>query len=310
MTTYPPLAPEAAQLIQAFREAGSPSFHTLDLGTARKNYRASCAKNGIAAQQLAQVQDFNLGPFSVRLYQPGQAGGPAPVILFFHGGCWGIGDLDTHDGLCRALAAESGLALVAVDYRLAPEYRYPTAHEDCRLALKWLVGSQEHGLEVSGLVLAGDSAGGQLAAVLAQENSQGQAGLPILAQVLLYPVLDLTMSTDSYRRVTEGYPLVAATMEHFTRAYVPAGVDLASAALSPGLAPLPEGLAPTYLVTVGHDPLADEGLAYGARLARAGVEVVSHHLPGYAHGLFTSAGILAAGQEEVRAAARFIRERV
>lgn len=306
--SYPPLAADAAAVIEAFRAAGSPSFHTLELGTARTNYRASCAKNGIPAAQMAQVTDYDLGNFSVRLYTPGEIFGPTPVILFFHGGCWGIGDLDTHDGLCRALAADAGIPLLAVDYRLAPEYLYPTAHDDCREALTWLTGSTEHGLAVSGVVLAGDSAGGHLAAVIARENTE--ATVPVLAQVLLYPVLDLTMSSESYQRVTEGYPLVAETMRHFTAAYVPAEVDLSAPELSPALAEVPDGLAPAYVVTVGHDPLADEGIDYAAKLARAGVEVVTHHLPGYAHGLFTSAGILPVGRDEVRAAAAFIRERV
>lgn len=307
MTTYPPLAPDAAALIEAFRAAGSPSFHTLELETARTNYRASCAKNGIPAEQMAQVRDFDLGDFSVRLYVPGEVAGPTPVILFFHGGCWGIGDLDTHDGLCRALAADAGIPLVAVDYRLAPEHLYPAGHDDCRAALAWLTSSSEHGLAVSGVVLAGDSAGGHLAAVLARENTA--AATPVLAQILLYPVLDLTMSSDSYQRVTEGYPLVAETMRHFTVAYVPEDYDLASPELSPALAEVPQGLAPAYIVTVGHDPLADEGIDYAAKLARAGIEVNNHHLPGYAHGLFTSAGILPAGRDEIRAAAAFIRER-
>lgn len=308
MNTYAPLAADAQGPIKAFREAGGRSFHEFTVEEVRPRYIASCAQNGLPPVELHRVQDYPVGNFSVRLYQP-QEKPTDTVILFMHGGGWVFGNADTHDGLCRALAQGTGHTLVAVDYRLAPEHRYPAAHDDCREALSWVSNPDaEHGLHFKQVVLAGDSAGGQLAAVLAQENTPATDNLPLAAQVLLYPITDLRMDSDSYRRITQGYPLTAGTMAWFVEHYVPDWAPLTTPALSPALGDITHEQPPAFVVTVGHDPLADEGIEYAQKLAKAGVTVVHHHLPGYAHGLFSSAGIIPQGTRQVEAACAFIRE--
>lgn len=221
-----------------------------------------------------------------------------------------MGSLSTHDGLCRRLAAMTGLPVVAVDYRLAPEHTYPAAIEDSRAALQWLFAAKDvHGLEVTNAILVGDSAGGQLVAVLAIENESKPDPLPVSAQVLVYPMVDLTLSAPSYDRVTEGFPLVADTIAWFAEHYLPEGVDRMAPDISPAFATLPQTLPPAYVLTVDNDPLVDEGASYAASLAQAGTEVRYQHLPGYAHGLLTSAGRIPRGEQLTDEIAAFIRER-
>jgi acetyl esterase len=302
------VAADAAPVLEEFRKAGSRSFHLYGIDEVRQKYEDSCRANGIPGDALSSVSDFGLGRFSVRVYEPRKFRGPTPVVLFIHGGGWIMGSLETHDGLCRRLASLTGLPVFAVDYRLAPEHPHPAAIDDCREALEWLsAGRKAHGVEATSAVLAGDSAGGQIAAVLAIENANGDSGLRIDAQVLIYPITDLTMSTPSYQRVTQGFPLVAGTMAWFADHYLPAGIDRSAPEISPAFAALPANLPPAYVLTVDNDPLADEGAAYAAALARAGTDVRYRHLAGYAHGLFTSAGRIPRGQHEVEEIAAFVR---
>jgi acetyl esterase len=275
----------------------------------RELYESACAANGLSGDPLSAVADFSVEEFQVRVYDPRTVAGPTPAVLFFHGGGWVMGSLSTHDGLCRRLASLTNLPVVAVDYRLAPEHPYPAAIDDSRTAMRWLFSAgKEHGLDVTRAVLVGDSAGGQLAAVLANENATMTDPLPVAGQVLLYPIVDLTMSSPSYQRVTDGFPLVADTIAWFAGHYLPEGVDRSAPDLSPALGRLPAGLPPTYVVTVDNDPLADEGANYAAALARAGTEVRYQHLPGYAHGLFTSAGRVPRGEQTLGQVAAFIRD--
>lgn len=308
-----PVAEDAADVLEKFRASGARPFHTYPITQVRGLYERGCAANGLSGDSLSSVSDFSVEEFEVRVYDPRALGGPTgptPAVLFFHGGGWVMGSLSTHDGLCRRLAALTGLPVVAVDYRLAPEHRYPAAITDSRTALRWLFSAgTEHGLDVTQVVLVGDSAGGQLAAVLAIENATATNPLPIAAQVLIYPMVDLTMSSPSYKRVTEGFPLVADTIAWFADNYLPEGTDRARPDISPALAELPAGLPPTYVITVDNDPLVDEGANYAAALAQAGTEVQYQHLPGYAHGLLTSARRIPRGEQTVDDIAGFIRDR-
>lgn len=304
-----PIAPDAAGLLQKFRASGGRPFHSYPVKQVRELYESGCAANGLSGDPLSSVTDFNVEEFRARVYQPGGAGGPTPAVLFLHGGGWVMGSLSTHDGLCRRLASLTNLPVIAVDYRLAPEHPYPAAIDDSRSAMRWLFDAgNEHGLDVTEAVLVGDSAGGQLAAVLANENVTTTAPLPIVGQVLMYPMLDLTLSSPSYNRVTDGFPLVADTIAWFADHYLPEGIDRSAPDISPATAQLPAGLPPTYLITVDNDPLVDEGANYAAALARAGTEVLYQHLPGYAHGLFTSAGRIPRGEQTVDRVAAFIRD--
>jgi acetyl esterase len=305
-----PVAADAAAVLERFRASGGRSFHTYPIGQVRDLYERGCAANGLSGDQISAVSDVAVDDFGVRIYDPQVFQGPTPVVLFFHGGGWVMGNLSTHDGLCRRLAALTGLPVVAVDYRLAPEHPYPAAIEDSRAALHWLfTAGQDHGLNMTKAVLVGDSAGGQLAAVLAIENAKRADPLPIAAQVLMYPMVDLTMSAPSYARVTEGFPLVADTIAWFADHYLPEGTDRTRPDISPALAELPAGLPPAYVITVDNDPLVDEGAGFAAAMAQAGTEVLYRHLPGYAHGLFTSAGRIPRGEQTVEDIACFIRDR-
>lgn len=305
-----PVAPDAAAVLEAFRASGGRSFHTYPVQQVRELYERSCAANGLSKDPVPAVSDFTVDEFGVRIYDPRPLAGPTPAVLFFHGGGWVMGSLSTHDGLCRRLAALTGLPVVAVDYRLAPEHPYPAAINDSRAALSWLFGTDmEHGLDVTNAVLVGDSAGGQLAAVLAIENAKKADPLPVSAQILIYPMVDLTMSAPAYGRVREGFPLVADTIAWFADNYLPGGVDRKAPDISPALADLPAGLPPTYIITVDNDPLVDEGAGYAAALAQAGTEVRYQHLTGYAHGLLTSAGRIPRGEQTIADIAGFITER-
>ncbi|HJD79269.1 MAG TPA: alpha/beta hydrolase [Corynebacterium pollutisoli] len=314
--TARPIADDALGTVQKFHQAGAVSFHHFDIPEVREKYIASCAANALAETEEPDCTDHDVADFQVRVYEPRPQGSrprPTPVILFIHGGGWLMGDLDTHHSGARRLAVQTGFPVVAVDYRLAPEHLYPAAADDCREALRWLSDpGAAHGITASSISVLGDSAGGQLAAVLANEFHDDPAVAPLSSQVLLYPIVDVTHERmtegSSYRRVTEGFPLVAGTMRWFVDTYLPEGQDRTVPDLSPLLHDLPEGLPPTLVITVDNDPLADEGGEYAAALARAGCDVTYHHLRGYHHGLFTSAGAIARGEKEFARIAAFIRD--
>ncbi|WKD60370.1 Carboxylesterase NlhH [Corynebacterium ciconiae DSM 44920] len=303
---------DAWRALQPFREAGGLGFHNFAIPEVRERYVASCAANGLSETTDPATRDITVDDFQVRLYLP-QGTDPAQArraILFIHGGGWLMGNLETHDSAARRLAVLTGLPTVAVDYRLAPEQLYPAAIDDCRAALRWLLDSDaEHGLSVDSVCVAGDSAGGQLAAVLANEDAASGTGA-VDSQVLIYPITDCsterTEKGASYQRIESGFPLSADTMRWFIDTYLPEGQDRTVPDLSPLLHPLPEGVARAFVITMDNDPLADEGIEYAAALAKAGVDVEFKHLRGYHHGLFTSAGVMKRGEEELAAIAHFI----
>lgn len=314
MSAYEPaaletVAPDARPLIAAFREAGSISFQHRTVADARALYVASCQANAPQHPRAVHTTQHAvpLGP-QVRVYRPEDSAQPAPAVLFFHGGGWVIGDLESHDGLCRYLAAKAGAVVVAVDYRLAPEHPYPAAHDDAERAARWLFDNAAalH-IDPERIAVVGDSAGASLATWAARLAANGAVNGAFCAQVLLYPVTDLTMSSESYQRVRAGFPLTADSMHWFADAYAPPSART-DAALSPSLHPTPPMMAPAFVLTVGHDPLADEGIRYAANLAHAGIPVEHHHLPTYAHGLVTSAGRIPRGMRVLDRVADYICE--
>lgn len=308
-----PIAADAYPVLAAFREAGARPFHEYTVQEVRELYVTSCEGAPLDEENPPEHTDFDLEKFGVRLYEPRgveNRGTPTPAVLFLHGGGWVMGNLRTHHSAARRIAARTGLPVLAVDYRLAPEHPYPAAIEDGRAAVRWLLDREQgHGLNVSSLSLVGDSAGGQLAAVLTNELA-ASGEVPLDAQVLLYPVTDLSdhniETSASYLRMTAGFPLVADTMRWFADQYVDRGDVRTRADVSPQFATLPEGLPPTLVVTVDNDPLADEGERYAEKLREAGVDIRYEHLMGYAHGLFTSAGRIPTGEMYLNEAADFI----
>lgn len=242
----------------------------------------------IPPEPVAAVEDRSLpGPAGAvpgRVYTPGGVAKPAPGIVFFHGGGWVVGDLDTHDHLCRALANGAGAVVVSVAYRLAPEAPYPAAVEDCYAATCWVA---EHGAEIgvdgTRIAVAGESAGGNLAAVVALMARD--RGAPRLRhQVLLCPVADCDFDTESYRDNAEGYLLTRESMRWFWGHYVPDEARRRDAHVSPLRAETLAGLVPATVVTAEFDPLRDEGEAYAARLREAGVPATCTRHDGQIHG--------------------------
>lgn len=306
------VADDAVDLIRAFRAKGGISFQDVPLAESRANYLASCKANGLPAEEVGGVATYAYpvegASASIRLYRPrgAHAGDVLPLVVFIHGGGWVLGGLDTHDSLCRHICNATGSALAAIDYRLAPEHKFPVPLNDCRQALQWLASNAEAlRIDIRRVVLVGDSAGGSLATVLANEGSRHPGEARIFGQVLLYPVTDLSRETPSYQRVQSGFPLTAGSMRWFGNHYMPAGLDLADLRLSP-LLTAERKQPPLFIVTVGHDPLSDEGIAYAAAAARGGTRVEHHHLPRHAHGLFTSAGKIQTGRKLLQLASSFV----
>jgi len=310
----PAFDPEVEKLLELTRSLGRPPFEKLTPLEARQAYAASWDFLQLPAQDVAQVRDLSIdgpgGRIALRCYRgiATQPGEPLAALVFLHGGGWVIGNLDSHDRLCRRIANLAGISVVAVDYRLAPEHPYPAALDDARAALAWVAAcADDLRIDPSRIAIGGDSAGGNLAAVLALMGRDGLAPRTMF-QVLIYPVLDLLCDSDSYRSVTAGVPLTAATMHWFIDHYVPAGIDRAGWTLSPSRAPSLAGLPPAFVATVGNDPLCDEGRDYARRLESAGVRVTALHMSDQLHGAALQGRQIRAGNLLVDMAGAVIRQ--
>lgn len=292
------LDPTIAQLLKI--TAALPRLSEIPLAAARKGFLARIAQLPPAAEVLDEVRDLDLAlehparRLALRLYRPQTpVKETPPLLLYLHGGGFVLGDLDSHDGLCRRLCARSGYAVLAVDYRLAPEHPWPAAHEDAWAALRW---AHTHAGELGasskrGIVVAGDSAGGALAAGLAL-RSRDENG-PVSAQVLLYPMLDHPDAGHaSYRELAEGYGLTRDAMDFFiTRYFARAQDDEAPYAL-PLRAVNHADLASALVITAEYDVLRDEGEAYAQALTAAGVPAQLSRYPGMNHGFMSLSGIV------------------
>lgn len=249
-----------------------------------------------------------------RLYRDGQAvDGLQPVVLYFHGGGYVVGSLDSHDALCRRLALQGGFALLAVDYRLAPEWRFPTPVLDACDAGNWLVREgAARGLDADRVALAGDSVGATLATVLSimAVREPAELSLKPKAQVLLYPVTDATTKRASHRDFAEGYLLETPTLDWFYAHYARTAEDLADWRCSPLLAADLSGMAPALVYLAGHDPLRDEGKAYADLLRAAGNEVTLLEQPGMTHDFMRMAGLLGEVEGIHSEVAGWVRSRV
>jgi acetyl esterase len=212
--------------------------------------------------------------------------------VFFHGGGWVIGDLDSHDVVCRKLADEGQLILISVDYRLAPEHKFPAAVDDAVTATKWIAGNaKQYGIDASRLMVGGDSAGGNLAAVVAIAARDGN-GPAIAGQLLIYPAIDFAMTHPSHSEPETSILLTHSVIKWFRDHYLNGAADVGDWRASPVRAKTLVGLPPAYVLTAGADPLRDEGDEYARSLKEAGVPVTYRHFPGQFHGFFTMGKLL------------------
>ncbi|MEU2255150.1 alpha/beta hydrolase [Nocardia xishanensis] len=243
---------------------------------------------GAGRRAPVRVEDITVagaaGPLRARLYDPGATD---TLLVYFHGGGWVIGDLDTHDALCRTVAHTARIRMVAVDYRLAPEHPYPAAVDDAVAAFRDIVArAGEFGVAAERVAVGGDSAGGHLAAVLCQRTRGGPA--PLL-QLLIYPPTDLTGKAESRTTFAEGFALTSTDIDFFDRCFLPPDLDRTRPDVSPLYAETTAGLPRAVVITAGFDPLRDEGEAYAARLRADGVPVTARRFDGYMHGFVNNA---------------------
>ncbi|MBR0655372.1 alpha/beta hydrolase [Plastoroseomonas arctica] len=290
-----PLHPDCRVILELIKASGRAPFINLSPPAARVQYAAGRAVLQPPPPDVASVRDLALPDgVPLRFYRPAGSSDADVLgcLVFAHGGGWVFGDLDTHDHLARSLANISGCAVLSVGYRLAPEHRFPVAVDDCAAALRFAVrGAAALGIDVARIAVGGDSAGGNIAAVLALMARDG-AVPPVRFQLLLYPVTEMAQTHPSYAAYTEGLPLTAEGMAWFRVHYVPDAKDWQDWRASPLRAETLAGTAPAFVLTVGHDPLCDEGRAYAARLESEGVPVAHLHAADLLHGALTMAAII------------------
>jgi acetyl esterase len=285
------LAPDIHALVRMAAIAGENSFTKgLPPEQARAhNRRGAEATAPRPPIPMARVDSLQIpgdaGPIPARFYLPGglPPASPPPLLVFYHGGGWVIGDLETHDGVCRFLAAAAGTAVLAIDYRLAPEHPFPAAVEDSWSAFAWAAANAaELGADPARIAVGGDSAGGNLAAVVSLQARDAGGPRPAM-QLLIYPPTDSAGDLPSRRLFAEGFLLTKNDMETFERHYLPPGTDASDPRVSILLAPDVSDLPPAYVATAGFDPLRDEGEAYALRMREAGVQVALRRHPGLIH---------------------------
>jgi len=305
-----PLDHDAEILIKMIHEANRPTFESVGAVAARDLYMAGRKALSPDPMPIAETRDVAIpgpgGPIAARVYRSAK-NGTLPVLVFFHGGGWVVGNIDSHEAMCRHLANRAECAVLSVDYRMGPEHKFPAAVEDCFAATAWTADNGASlGVDPRRLAVGGDSAGGNLAAVVSL-LARDKGAPRISCQVLIYPATDAAMRHDSVARYAEGYVLTRATMRWFYEQYLRTPDDAADWRVSPLLAPDLSHLPPAYVLTAGYDPLCDEGDAYAARLAAAGVPVTHRRFPGQVHGFVTNGRVIRAAEtalDEVAAAVK------
>ena len=308
------LDPESQKIIEAIAAANRPAWHTLSPEAAREAYLAvrpaaqGPRPDGIAVTNRTMPGPG--GPLPLRIYRPEKAAPEArlPALVYAHGGGWVFGNLDSHDVLCATLAIDAGITVVAIDYRLAPEARFPAAFDDTVAALKWVAANGPAlGIDPNRLAIGGDSAGGNLAAataIWARDNK----GPKLRMQLLAYPVTDGVERTESYKLFHEGYGLGGETMEWFFDHYLPDRNARHDWRLSPIRAASLANLPPALVVTAGYDPLRDEGRAYAWRLQKEGTVTDLVEFGGMMHGFLSSPMLLHGARRGAALCAAALRE--
>jgi acetyl esterase len=276
---------------------GLPPIDQISPSDARRQYRETRAALRPPEPSVPVVRNLQAGSVPLRLYRP--ADGVLPAFVFCHGGGWVVGDLDTHDVICRQIATRANVVVIAVDYRLAPEHPFPAAVEDAWSATMWIAAhAAELDIDAKRIAVGGDSAGGGLAAVvalLARDSHKLRLGL----QVLIYPVTDLRAESTSYSKYAEGYLLTSAAMKWYIAQYASTPDAVNDWRGSPRLAPWVHGVAPALIIAAELDPLVDEGAAYARRLQGARVPVEYQVHDGMIHGFLTMGGKVDAANDAV-----------
>lgn len=268
------LDPQARALMDLVAARGIPPTHRMTPDEARSLFRDRRGYTQPVPPAVAEVRELAVpgpgGPVRARLVRPAGLAAPAPVLVYFHGGGWTIGDLDTHDTLCRELAVQAGCLVVSVDYRLGPEHRFPAAVDDALAATRWVRDhAAELGADPARLAVGGDSAGGNLAAVVAIA-ARDAGDLPVAFQLLIYPATDMRATAASHVTCGQGYMLTADAIAYYRGHYIPDPAQWDDWRASPLRRPDLQGLPPALVLTAGFDPLRDEGRAYADRLSEAG----------------------------------------
>ena len=297
------LDPQMKAILDQLASADAKPFAAMSPAEAREGIRLLVNVFGGTPEEVAKIEDRRIpgpaGEIPVRIYTPA---GPAPkgALVYFHGGGWVIGDIGTHDQVCRSLAKGGDCVVTSVDYRLAPEHKFPAAPEDCFAATKWVTANAAAlGIDPKRIAVGGDSAGGNLAAVVSQ-MARDRGGPAIAFQLLYYPATDWSKETASQREFTQdGYILSRADMVWFYDHYMTSDKDRTNPYFSPACAQSFTGLPPALILTAAIDPLRDEGEEYAGALKRAGVPVKMERYGGVCHGFVMMAGKLDAGKRAI-----------
>lgn len=300
------LDPDAAAVLNAFRDARRPPYETLSPAEARQMYLASRVVSNPEPPRIASAESITIpgpgGAIPARLYKPltlRQAEGLSPCLAFFHGGGGVIGNLESHDVVCRTLADEGQLIVVSIDYRLAPEHKFPAAVDDAIAATEWIsANARELKIDQTRLMVGGDSAGGNLAAIVA--INARTAGPKIAGQVLIYPATDFSMSHPSHSEPETDALLTHSVVRWFRGHYLSKEADSGDWRASPAVVEQLEGLPPAIVLTAGADPLRDEGDEFARRLSDAGVPVAHRTYPGQFHGFITMGKLLPKANDALR----------
>jgi acetyl esterase len=295
-----PIDPQMRTLLDQLNAAEAKPFHAGSPQEARAGIQALISIVAGPPEKVAKVEDRKIsgagGQIPLRIYTPAGAA-PMGAMVFFHGGGWVIGDIESHDVLCRSLANGAGCVTVSVDYRLAPESKFPAAAEDCYAATKWVAeNAATLGVDANRIAVGGDSAGGNLAAVVSQ-MARDRGGPQIRFQLLIYPATDYSREYPSQTDFTaDGYILSRSDMIWFYDHYMNSDADRTNPYLSPGCAKSLAGLPPAFVITCELDPLRDEGEAYADAMRKAGVTVKANRYDGLCHGFLMMPGVIDAAK--------------
>jgi acetyl esterase len=293
-----PLDPQAKMLMDQLASLNGPKLCTLTAADARRVTAGTFKLPPERVEKVFKVEDRKIpgpaGELPIRVYTP-QGSGPFPVLVFFHGGGWVLCDLDSHDAPCRVLTNKVGCVTVSVDYRLAPEHKFPAGVEDCFAATKWVAAhAGELNVDANRLAIGGDSAGGNLSAVIAQ-LARDAGGPKIAFQLLIYPATEAELDTTSHKTFTD-YFLTKDDIIWFWGHYLRGPADRKDPRVAPALTKNLKGLPPALVITAEFDPLRDEGEAYGEKLRAAGVPVTVSRYEGMIHGFVSMFDVLDKGK--------------